>query len=98
MPSLTQFLIPVTQDNRLQPSHLCLYISMFSLWERSRFNTPFRISRRQLMKLSKIKSTATYHKCIRELVSFGYINYESSYNHFMGSQIVINDSLLNTDF
>ncbi|MBU1485571.1 MAG: hypothetical protein KJ712_01930 [Bacteroidetes bacterium] len=97
MPSLTKFLIPVSQDNRLHPSHICLYISMFSLWERSRFSIPFRISRRQLMKLSKIKSTATYHKCIRELVSYGYIGYEPSYDHFKGSQIVIHDSLLNPD-
>jgi hypothetical protein len=97
MPSLTQYLIPLSSDNRLQPSHLCLYISMFSLWERSRFIIPFRISRKQLMKLSKVKSTATYHKCIRELVSFGYIDYEPSYDHFKGSQIVINDSLLGTN-
>lgn len=98
MPSLTQFLIPISQDKRLHPSHICLYISLFSLWERSRFSIPFRISRRQLMKLSKIRSTATYHKCIRELVSLGYIDYVPSYDHFRGSQITINDNLISVDF
>lgn len=83
--------MPVSKDPRLHPSHICLYISMFSLWERSRFSTPFRISRRQLMKLSKIKSTATYHKCINELTAFGYILYEPSYDHFKGSSIQLFD-------
>ncbi|EOR95363.1 hypothetical protein ADIARSV_1475 [Arcticibacter svalbardensis MN12-7] len=97
MPSLTKFLIPVSQDSRLHPAHICLFISLFSLWERSRFISPFRISRRQLMKISKIKSTATYHKCIRELVSYGYIDYEPSYDHFKGSQVVIHDGLFTPD-
>lgn len=97
MPSLTQFLLPVSQDNRLHPSHICLYISLFSLCERSRFSSSFRIPRRQLMKLSKIRSTATYHKCISELVSFGYIAYKPSYDHFRRSQIVIHDGWIEQD-
>lgn len=48
------------------------------------------------MKLSKIKSTATYHKCINDLTAFGYIDYEPSYDHFKGSKIIIHDSLLGT--
>jgi hypothetical protein len=98
MPSLTQYLNPIAKDQRLHPSHILLYISMFSFWERSRFSIHFRTSRRQLMKLSKIKSTATYHKCISELVAFGYIDYKPSYDHLKGSQIIIHDNLINADF
>jgi len=39
------------------------------------------------MKLSRIKSTATYHKVLRELQAFGYIEYVPSYDPYKGSQV-----------
>lgn len=43
------------------------------------------ISRRQLMKLSRIQSNVTYHKCIRQLQEYGYIKYTPSYHPLRGS-------------
>lgn len=31
------------------------------------------------MELAKISSTVTYHKCLRGLHAYGYINYRPSY-------------------
>jgi hypothetical protein len=41
------------------------------------------------MRISKISSKATYHKCLRNLHTLGYINYEPSYNPFKGSHVFL---------
>jgi hypothetical protein len=41
------------------------------------------------MRISKISSKATYHKCLKNLHSLGYINYEPSYNPFKGSHVYL---------
>ena len=84
---LSAFLGKAAHDNRLLPTHISLYIAMMSMWEQSRFSIPFRITRKELMHLSKLASTATYHKCLKELVRYGYVIYEPSYNHYLGSRI-----------
>ena len=84
---ISGFLGKAAHDSRLLPTHISLYIAMMSMWEQSRFSIPFRITRKELMYLSKLDSTATYHKCLKDLVNYGYINYEPSYNHYLGSRI-----------
>lgn len=79
------------QDSRMYPSHISLYVSLFQLWSSNKFQNPFRICREELMKLSKIKSFATYHKCINEIHNAGFINYSPSYNSYEGSSIEIID-------
>lgn len=86
---LSGFTGKAARDSRLLPTHISLYIAMLSMWEQSRFSIPFRITRKELMYLSKLASTATYHKCLKELTSFGYIRYEPSYNHYQGSRIYL---------
>lgn len=39
------------------------------------------------MERSKIKSIATYHKCVKQMEEFGYIEYLPSYNTYKGSQV-----------
>jgi hypothetical protein len=43
------------------------------------------------MSLAHINSIATYHKCIKDLSSFGYIGYMPSYNYHQGSLVYLND-------
>ena len=82
---LSDALAQLAKDGRLFHCHICLFIALFSLYEKSEFRDFFRVSRRELMKLSKIQSTATYHKCMQDLVAFGYINYTPSYDYYKGS-------------
>lgn len=89
--NIIRFFGPVIQDSRMYPSHISLYVSLFQLWSISRFQNPFRICRQDVMKLSKIKSFATYHKCINEIHNAGFINYSPSYNSYEGSSIEIID-------
>jgi hypothetical protein len=41
------------------------------------------------MRISKISSKATYHKCLKALHAQGYIKYEPSYNPFKGSHVFL---------
>jgi hypothetical protein len=79
--------IQFSKDNRLNPTHISLYIALFQLWNYNRFPAEFHISREEIMKLSKIGSTATYHKCIKELNYWKYIIYKPSHNLFKGSKV-----------
>ena len=43
------------------------------------------------MRISKIASIATYHKCMKELNSKGYIRYDPSFNPYRGSLVTLFD-------
>ncbi|MBL7934893.1 MAG: hypothetical protein JNM51_03695 [Bacteroidia bacterium] len=79
----------ISKDNRIHPSHISLYFTLLSLWHENKLQNPINISRKEILANSKIKSNATYHKCIKELNDFGYIKYDPSYNPFNGSLITI---------
>ena len=86
---LTGFFEKVAVDKALNPTHVSLYMSLFQFWNCNRFKNPISISRDELMRISKISSKATYHKCLKNLHSLGYINYEPSYNPFKGSHVYL---------
>lgn len=86
---LTGFFEKVTQDKHLNPTHISLYIALFQFWNCNRFRNPISISRDEIMRISKISSKATYHKCLKALHSQGYIKYEPSYNPFKGSHVFL---------
>ncbi len=86
---LTGFFEKIVNDHSLNPIHISLYISLFQCWNTNRFQNPISITRDEVMRISKICSRATYHKCIRELHEKGYIKYEPSYNPFRGSLVYL---------
>jgi hypothetical protein len=86
---LTGFFEKVTVDYDLNPTHISLYIAMFQAWNQNRFINPINISRDELMRISKISSKATYHKCIKDLIENGYIIYNPSFNPYKSSTVEI---------
>lgn len=88
---LAGFFERVATDERLNPTHISMYVSLFQFWNASRFQNPISISRNELMKVSKISAKATYHKCIKQLNDFGYLKYKPSYNPYKGSLIYLYD-------
>ena len=86
---LTGFFEKVAIDKTLNPTHVSLYIALFQFWNCNRFKNPISINRDEVMRISKISSKATYHKCLNNLHNFGYINYEPSYNPFKGSHVIL---------
>ncbi len=91
---LTGFFEKVSTDFDLNPTHISLYMAIFQLWNQNRFQNPICISRDELMRVSKIASYATYHKCIKELDERNFVKYMPSYNPFKGSTLEV----VNLDF
>ncbi|WP_282073981.1 hypothetical protein [Polaribacter atrinae] len=79
--------IQFSKDNRLNPTHISLYIALFQIWNNNRFLEEFYINREEVMRFSKIGSKSTYHKCIKDLSHWKYIIYYPSHNPYKGSKI-----------
>jgi len=86
---LSAFFEKVVHDNDLNPTHISLYMALFQSWNINRFQNPISITRNEVMRISKIFSRATYHKCVNELHQKGYIDYQPSYNPFKGSLVSV---------
>lgn len=74
-------------DDRLNPTHISLYMALFQEWNSSRFADRFFVNRRELMRVAKIGSKSTYHRCITDLDSWDYLSYFPSNNPYKGSEI-----------
>lgn len=91
---LTGFFAKVSPDLDFNPTHISLYMALFQIWNQNRFENPICISREEIMRISKISSYSTYHKCIRDLVEKEYIVYNPSFNPYKGTTI----EMVNLDF
>lgn len=74
-------------DDRLNPTHISLYMALFQEWNSSRFAGEFFVNRRELMRASKIGSKSTYHRCVTDLHAWKYLSYFPSNNPYKGSKI-----------
>ncbi|RYE59619.1 MAG: hypothetical protein EOP48_00280 [Sphingobacteriales bacterium] len=82
------FLKRAAVDERLLPTHLSLFMAIF-FYSKGDAKAEFQVCRRELMQYSRIKSLSTYHKCMSELVTYGYITYSPSYDPIRASCISI---------
>src|SRR5690554_4696531 len=74
-------------DPRITPWHVSLYMSLFQLWNSTRFKNEINIRRDDLMQFSKIGSTNTYSKCLKQLSEWHYIKYTPSKSRFKSSKV-----------
>ena len=74
-------------DDRLNPTHISLYMALFQEWNSSRFAKDFFVNRRDLMQVAKIGSKSTYHRCVTDLDTWEYLCYFPSNNPYKGSKI-----------
>lgn len=88
---LNGIFIAFTKDSRLNTTHISLYWALFHFANINRFPEFFHIDRAEIMKISKIGSKGTYHKCLKELHHWKYIHYSPSYNPYKGSKINLFD-------
>src|SRR5271154_4192270 len=86
------FLGMAMKDKRITVWHISLFGALVYCWEKGDCRNPVSITRRELMQLSHIYSTTTYHKYLLELVAFGFIQYLPSYNPFLGSLVYFNET------
>ena len=76
----------IYDDDRLNPSHVSIYLALFQYWNLSRFEAEFIVARTGVMRLAKVNSKSTYSKCLKELQTWKYIKYYPSNNPFKGSR------------
>ncbi|RZJ78124.1 MAG: hypothetical protein EOO20_28155 [Chryseobacterium sp.] len=86
---LSIFLSKAQEDEAISPVHISLFISILQCWKNAEKINPIPVTRRNLMRISKIRSISTYHKCIKDLSRSGYITYTPSFNP-SGSLIFLN--------
>ena len=86
---LCSFLRRAAGDSSLLPTHLSLVMAVFYF---SPDNLEaVQVSRQKLMRFSRIRSMATYHKCMADLQHLGYLEYQPSYHPKLASRIRIID-------
>jgi len=84
---LNAFFLILSNDKRLNATHVSMYVVLFYQWNNARFSDAFFINRNEIMTLSRIGSKGTYHKCIKDLHNWKYLEYLPSYNPQLGSSI-----------
>ncbi len=77
---LTNFYSAIREDHRIGTTHISLYMALFQFYNLNEFRSPIKITRVSVMEVAKISGLATYHKCMRDLNDFGYIQYNPSDN------------------
>lgn len=86
---IDEFLKRTADDSRLLPTHISLFMAVFYYSNEKDGLATFQVCRRKLMQFSRIKSISTYHKCMNDLVAFGHLIYEPSYDPIKGSKVAI---------
>lgn len=72
---LTDFFKAIEKDYRISVTHIGIYAALLQFRADRGFINPIMAYRYEIMKIAKITGHVTYHKCIRELNEYGYINY-----------------------
>lgn len=84
---LSDFFLAIEKDFRISTTHIAIYAALLQYRMGKGFINPIQVYRHEITPLAKISSAYTYHKCIKELSSYGYIKYEPSFKKTQGSMI-----------
>ena len=86
---LTSFFSAIKEDPCIGATHISLYMALFQFFNLNEFQNPVKITRADVMKTAKINGLATYHKCMKDLVEFGNIEYQPSFNPVVCSKVYL---------
>lgn len=86
---LSGFYRQIAEDCRIGTTHISLYMAFFECWNRNNFCGPVIFTGREIMKMAKIDSRATYHKCLKDLVELGYLKYIPSFNRVVKNKVFL---------
>jgi len=87
----------MTDDDRLNSTHIAIYHALFLMWNNSGFESEFNAARSEIMNISKVGSNNTYHKVVKELSLWGYLEYFPSKNPMKSSVFNMYKSDTSTD-
>ena len=78
-------------DDRFTISHLALYVSLFYHWNKKKFINNMPISRDDVMQIACMGSYTTYHRSLKDLHEWGYIEYTPSHHPNVPSRVTVYD-------
>lgn len=84
---LSNFFEAIDSDAHISITHIGVYAALLQHYAQSGFANPLHAFSYEIMKIAKLSSAITYHKCIRDLSEYGYIKYIPSFNRKKGSKI-----------
>lgn len=85
--SVIEAFLERTKSSDLGPAHLSLFMALYALSLDVGIGVTFRLTRRKLMAFSRLRSPASYHRKMSDLVRMGIIEYEPSYHPRLGSKV-----------
>jgi hypothetical protein len=86
---LSDFFVAIRAEKNIMTSHISLYATLFLLWSDAGFIDPVLITRQKVMEIAKIKSIATFHKCMKDLNELRLIQYLPSRNPAVNSRVYL---------
>ena len=88
-PFFKRFFDVIESDGRIGPVHIAVYMALLFLWEEQHYSMPIQIFSKVVMPRAKISGISTYYKALKELDSYGYIRYISTYDRVTGSMVYL---------
>lgn len=79
------------QEHDLRSTHISLYMFLLNQNNRSNWSEWFKCPHDTAMMGALINSKTTYYKCLNDLKSFGFIDYQKGINDFKSPKIKIID-------
>ncbi|UCS95200.1 hypothetical protein KZP23_09415 [Echinicola marina] len=89
---LSDFFTAIQRDARISITHIGIYAALLEYRTQMSYANPIEVFSYDIMKIAKISSAMTYHKCVKDLNEYGYIRYEPSFNKNRGSKIYFPES------
>jgi len=86
---ISSFFSAIKEDPRIGATHISLYMALFQFYNLNRLTNPIAITRTSVMEVAKIRGLATYHRCMKDLVECGYIEYVPSFNPAVSSMVYL---------
>lgn len=86
---LENFFQAIQNDFRIGKTHIVIYTSILYHWRRLGSPTPLKVFSREIMAIAKIEACSTYHRCLKDLDSFGYLRYQPSFKKNEASSLFL---------
>ncbi|MBB6271899.1 hypothetical protein HDF26_002356 [Pedobacter cryoconitis] len=84
---LVNFFKRIQADPRISATHIGIFAALNYYRYKNNCGPQFQAFSREIMRLAKISSSSTYHKCILELNEYGYLTYKPSFSKTVASSI-----------
>lgn len=72
---LSAFFLAIEKDFRISTTHIAIYAALLQFRVDKGFINPIQAYSIEIQDIAKIASPKTYHKCMHELDSYGYVIY-----------------------